>query len=62
MATTVSGTAHSRWRGDGVRTVPAGGGGTGVNVSSCVSINDLTVRMAWLAGLALVALRAGRVA
>ena len=28
----------------------------GVNVSSCVSINDLTVRMAWLAGLAIVAL------
>ena len=36
--------------------MPAGGVGTGVNVSSCVSINDLTVRMAWLAGLALVAL------
>ena len=51
-----SGTAHTRWRGDGARTVPAAGGGTGVNVSSCVSINDLTVRMAWLAGLALVAL------
>ena len=32
---------------------PAGGG---VNVSSCVSINDLTVRMAWIAGLAVVAL------
>jgi hypothetical protein len=36
--------------------VPPGGGGTGVNLSSCVSINDLTVRMAWLAGLALLAL------
>jgi heme A synthase len=36
--------------------VPVAGGGDGVNVWSCVSINDLTVRMAWIAGLAVVAL------
>jgi ABC-type nitrate/sulfonate/bicarbonate transport system permease component len=36
--------------------VPGGAGRWGVNVSSCVSINDLTVRMAWIAGLAVVAL------
>jgi hypothetical protein len=48
--------AQARWARDGVRTAPPEGGGTGSNVSSCVSINDLTVRMAWLAGLALLAL------
>jgi ABC-type nitrate/sulfonate/bicarbonate transport system permease component len=36
--------------------VPGDVGGWGVNVSSCVSINDLTVRMAWIAGLAMLAL------
>jgi hypothetical protein len=56
MAITVSGTAQSACRDEGVRTLPPVGGGTGVNVSSCVSINDLTIRMAWLAGLALLAL------
>ena len=35
---------------------PPPGGGVGVNVWSCVSINDLTVRMAWIAGLAVVGL------
>ena len=36
--------------------MPGGAGEWGVNVSSCVSINDLTVRMAWIAGLAIAAL------
>lgn len=36
--------------------MPAAGRGPGVSVSSCVSINDLTVRMAWIAGLAVMAL------
>jgi hypothetical protein len=56
MATTANGTAQARCAAAGVRTLPPAGGGSGVNVSSCVSINDLTVRMAWLAGLALLAL------
>jgi hypothetical protein len=37
-------------------TVPAGVRWVGVNVSSCVSINDLTIRMGWIAGLAVVGL------
>ena len=35
---------------------PEGAGGAGGSVSCCVSINELTIRMAWVAGLALVAL------
>ncbi len=31
-------------------------GGWGVNVSSCVSITEVTIRMAWVAGLAVVGL------
>jgi hypothetical protein len=48
--------AQARCSVRGAPTLPAAGGGAGVIVSSCVSINDLTVRMAWLAGLAVVAL------
>jgi len=36
--------------------VPGEAGGWGVYVWSCVSINDLTVRMAWIAGLAMLGL------
>src|SRR4051812_28626622 len=47
-ATTSRGSAHRRCHRLGRPT--------GSNVWSCVSINDVTVRMAWLAGLAVVAL------
>ncbi len=36
--------------------MPTGASGAGSSVWSCVSITDVTVRMAWLAGLAIVAL------
>lgn len=50
-----NGTAHHRCRVELRRASGIGSGGGG-SVWSCVSINDLTVRMAWVAGLALVAL------
>ena len=54
---TVSGTAHqpvpARRRADGVRTA---GSRSGITVSCCVSITEVTIRMAWIAGLAVAAL------
>jgi hypothetical protein len=36
--------------------VPGGGVASGVNVWFCVSMDELTVHMAWIAGLAMLAL------
>ena len=56
MATTTIGIAHHRCDGDGSRTLPGSAGAVGGYHCSCVSITEVTIRMAWIAGLAVAAL------
>jgi hypothetical protein len=61
MARAASGTAHRRRRrlggwGRGATPTADGRGGGVTNVCGCVSVNDLTIRAAIIAGLATIAL------